>query len=118
MDIIFVNELRLSIKLGIYDWEKVAPQAVQFDLEIGLPHARAAHTNSLDDTIDYAKVVARIEALTRDTHFPLVEKLAEDIAQVIIGEFKAPWVKVSVAKLGALKNVKRLGVTIERRTKT
>ena len=114
MDIIFISELRLNIKLGIYAWEKVAPQAVQFDLEIGLPGTRAAQTNSIDDTIDYAKVVARIETLTRDTHFPLVEKLAEDIAQIITGEFNAPWVKVSVAKLGALKNVKRLGVTIER----
>ena len=114
MDIIFISELRLSIKLGIYDWEKIAPQTVQFDLKIGLPSARAAQTNAIDDTIDYAKVVARIEALTRDTHFPLVEKLTEDIAQIITGEFKAPWVKVSVAKLGALKNVKRLGVTIER----
>ena len=117
MDTIFIHELRLSVKLGIYAWEKVAPQNVQFDLDIGLPdrpNARAAQTNSIDDTIDYSKVVARIEALTRDTHFPLVEKLAEDIAQIIIGEFKAPWVKVSVAKLAALKNVKRLGVTIER----
>ncbi len=124
MDIIFISELRLSIKVGIYDWEKLAPQAMQFDLEIGLPdvldssHGRAAQTNSIDDTIDYAKVVARIEALTRGTHFPLVEKLAEDVAQIILGEFKAPWVKVSVAKLAALKNVKRLGVTIERGKRT
>ena len=117
MDIIFISELRLSVRLGIYEWEKIAPQAVQFDLEIALADARAAHSNSIDDTIDYAKVVARIEALTRDTHFPLVEKLAEDIAQIILGEFKAPWVKVSVAKLAALKNVKRLGVVIERRMK-
>ncbi len=115
MDIIFISELRLSVRLGIYEWEKIAPQAVQFDLEIALADARAAQSNSIDDTIDYAKVVARIEALTRDTHFPLVEKLAEDIAQIILSEFKAPWVKVSVAKLAALKNVKRLGVVIERR---
>lgn len=114
MDIIFINELRLSVRVGIYDWEKVAPQVVQFDLEIGLPGTRVARIHSIDDTIDYARVVAHVEALTRDQHFPLVEKLAEDIAQIITGEFKAPWVKVSVAKLGALKNVKRLGVTIER----
>jgi len=114
MDTIFIHELRLSVRLGIYAWEKVAPQAVQFDLEIGLADARAAQTNSIDDTIDYAKVVTRIEALTTDTHFPLVEKLAEDIAHIIMGEFKAPWVRVSVAKLAALKSVKRLGVTIER----
>ena len=118
MDIIFISELRLSVKLGIYAWEKVAPQSVQFDLDIGLPNARAAQSNSIDDTIDYAKVVARIETLTCDTHFPLVEKLAEDIAQIVTEEFKAPWVKVSVAKLGALKNVKRLGVTIERGKRT
>ena len=117
MDIIFISELRLAVKVGIYAWEKVAPQTMQFDLEIGLPDTRAAHTNSIDDTIDYAQVVARIETLTRDTHFPLVEKLAEDIAHIITGEFKAPWVKLSVAKLGALKNVKRLGVTIERGAK-
>lgn len=117
MDIIFINELRLSIKVGIYDWEKVAPQTVQLDLEIGLPSTRAAHTNAIDDTIDYARVVARIETLTHDTHFPLVEKLAEDIARIVTDEFKAPWVKVNVAKLGALKNVKRLGVTIERGAK-
>src|SRR5688572_20606130 len=116
MDIIFISELRLSVKVGIYDWEKISPQVVQFDLEIGMPDAsgRAAQTNSIDDTIDYASVVARIEMVTRDAHFPLLEKLAEEIAHVVIGEFKAPWTKVSVAKLSALKNVKRLGITIER----
>jgi dihydroneopterin aldolase len=44
----------------------------------------------------------------------LLEQAGEAIAEVIMGEFKAPWVKVSIAKLGALRNVKRLGVTIER----
>lgn len=117
MDIIFISELRLAVKVGIYTWEKTAPQTVQFDLDIGLPdalNARAAASNSIDDTIDYAKVVARIEALTADTHFPLVETLAENIAGILTNEFKAPWVRVSVAKLAALKNVKRLGVVIER----
>ena len=33
-------------------------------------------------------------------------------------EFGAPWVKVSVTKLAPLKNIKRLGVTIERGTKS
>ena len=32
----------------------------------------------------------------------------------VIAEFGAPWTRVSVTKLGALKGVKRLGVTIER----
>lgn len=118
MDIIFIRDYRLSIKVGLYDWERVAPQTVQFDLEIGIPGTRAAQSDKLDDTIDYAWVVHRIEESLRDNKIELLEKLAEHIAGLVMGEFKAPWVKVSVTKLAALKNVKQLGVTIERGSRT
>lgn len=118
MDIIFIRDLRLNIKVGIYDWERVAPQTVQFDLEIGIPGTRAAHSGAIADTIDYARVVHRIEENLRDNKIQLLEKLAEHIADLVTGEFKAPWVKVSVTKLAALKNVKQLGVTIERGSRT
>lgn len=118
MDIIFIRDLRLNIKVGIYDWERVAPQTVQFDLEIGIPGTRAGQSGAIADTIDYAKVVQRIEENLRDNKIQLLEKLAEHIAGLVTGEFKAPWVKVSVTKLAALKNVKQLGVTIERGSRT
>ena len=114
MDIIFIRDFRLSITVGMYDWERIAPQTVQFDLEIGITGNRAAQSDTITDTIDYAKVVQRIEESLRDNKIQLVEKLADHIAQLVTGEFKAPWVKVSVTKLAALKNVKQLGVTIER----
>jgi dihydroneopterin aldolase len=113
MDTIFISDLRLDILVGIYDWERTVPQKVQFDIEIGLP-ARKTGDLALADTIDYAAVVARIEASLAERHFGLLENLAEHIAQMILREFKSPWVRVSIAKLAALKNVKRLGVTIER----
>jgi dihydroneopterin aldolase len=114
MDIIFIRDFRLNILVGMYDWERIAPQTVQLDLEIGIPGAHASISDTIADTIDYAKVVARIEENLRDNKIELLEKLAEHIAQIVRGEFKAPWVKVSVTKLAALKNVKQLGVTIER----
>jgi dihydroneopterin aldolase len=114
MDTIFISELRLDILIGVYDWERQVPQAVQFDLEIGIPKRRAAHSDRLADTIDYAAVTRRIEASLRENHFGLLERVAEHIAELIEREFGAPWVKVSVTKLAPLKNVKRLGVTLER----
>ncbi len=117
MDTIFIRDLRLNIKIGIYAWERVAPQSVRFDLEIGIPHQRAAKSDAIGDTIDYARVVQRIDESLRDNKIGLLEKLAEHIAGLITGEFKAPWVKVSVTKLAALPQVKELGVTIERGTK-
>jgi 7,8-dihydroneopterin aldolase/epimerase/oxygenase len=117
MDTIFISDLRLDILVGVYDWERKAPQKVQFDLEIGLP-ARKSKEVRLEDTIDYAAVVSRIEASLADRHVGLLENLAEQVAQLVLHEFKAPWVRVSVAKLAALKNVKRLGITVERGTRT
>lgn len=113
MDTIFISELRLDIRVGVYEWEKQVPQKVQLDLEIGLP-ARKSGDLQLGNTIDYAAVVSRIEASLADKHTGLLENLAEHVAQLVMSEFRSPWVKVSVAKLAALPGARRLGVTIER----
>jgi 7,8-dihydroneopterin aldolase/epimerase/oxygenase len=114
MDTIFISEIKIETLIGIYEWEKKVPQTIQLDLEVGLPGRHASRSGKIADTIDYSKIVGRIEQLFKEQHFLLLEKAAESIAEVIMQEFKAPWVKLSIAKLGALKNVKRIGVTIER----
>ncbi len=114
MDNIFISELKIETLIGIYEWEQTVPQTIQLDLEVGLPGRHAAKSGSIDDTIDYSKIVGRIEQLLRDEHFQLLEKAAEAIADMILGEFGAPWARISIAKLGALRNVKKLGITIER----
>ena len=68
-------------------------------------------------SIDYAEVTRRIEASLRENRFGLLERVAEHVAELVEREFGAPWVKVSVTKLAPLKNVRRLGVTVERGTR-
>ncbi len=114
MDIVFLREFNIELVIGVYEWERLAPQTVRLDLDIGLPHSRACTTDLVDDTIDYGKVVTRIQQTLAEKKFSLVETLAEHIAQLLLGEFGAPWVRVSVTKLGLIREVKRLGVTIER----
>ncbi len=114
MDIIFISELKIETRIGIYEWEQHVPQTIQLDLEVGLRGEHAAKSGKIGDTIDYSKIVGRIEQLFKEQHFALLEKAAEAIADILMREFKAPWLKISIAKLGALRNVKRLGVTIER----
>lgn len=114
MDKIFLDEVRLDLIIGIYEWERKVPQTIQLDIEIGLPHSRAGQSDDVADTIDYSAVVARICETAAERHFNLVEALAEHIAHLILNEFGSPWAKVKVAKLGMLRGVKRVGVTIER----
>ena len=47
-------------------------------------------------------------------HFNLLEKLAEYVATLLLEDFGAQWVRVSVAKLGMMPGVRRVGVVIER----
>lgn len=114
MDTIFISELRIDTRIGIYEREKQAAQAIQLDLEIGLRGEHASHSDRIEDTIDYAEVVADIRRLFAERHFALLEHAAELIAERVINDFKAPWLRVTIAKLSPLSGVKKLGVTIER----
>lgn len=114
MDTIFISDLRIETRIGIYDWERQAPQTVQLDLEIGLRGKHAADSDRIEDTIDYAEVVAGIRRLFTQQHFSLLEHAAESVARMVIADFGAPWLRVTIAKLAPLAGVKKLGITIER----
>ena len=114
MDIIFLRELKVTTLIGIYEREKAVPQTLQLDLDIALPNSRACVSDDISDALDYADVAQHIQTVLGEGHFSLVESLAEHIAQIILKDFNAPWVKVSVAKLHAIRNCKMVGVCIER----
>ena len=114
MDSIFIRELRADAWIGIYEWEKLSAQTLDFNLEIGLDTHVAGESDNIRDTVDYGKVVERIRADLKDQHFKLLEALAEHVAQVILHDFKAQWVKISVAKIAHMRGVKLVGVTISR----
>ena len=115
MDAIFIRDLRVDALIGFHKRERVAPQTLSFDLEIGIANPAVFESDRVADCIDYAKVAARVAETARDRHHNLVEKLADRVAQAILDEFPAGWVKVSVAKLAVLREAGRVGVTLERR---
>ena len=116
MDIIFIDDLRLSTLIGIYPREKAMPQTVEMSLQIGTSTANASASDEIGDTINYAAVVERLRAELATQHFNLLEKLAEYVARVLLDDFGATWVRVSIAKLGMMPGVRRVGVIIERGT--
>lgn len=114
MDIIFLRELKVDTLIGVYEWEKRVPQALQLDLEIALPNSRACQSDDIADALDYSEIVHHIQDVLSSRHFNLLEALAEHIAQILLTDFNAPWVKVSVAKLQAIRGSRMVGISIER----
>ena len=114
MDLIFLREIRLDARIGVYKRERTITQTVELDLDIALPGERVFKTGKVADTIDYAVVIERIRAVLVEQHYGLVENLAEHVAEILLGEFHSPWVRVSIAKIGAQRSARRVGVVIER----
>ena len=115
MDSILVRDLRIEVLIGIHKRERHVAQVVSIDLDIGLLGEAVFASDRVADTIDYEQVALRIKALAASGHFKLVETFADRIAKLLIEDFKAPWVKVSAAKIGILPNAKFVGVSIERK---
>lgn len=117
MDTIFIREFRVDAWVGIYDWEKLRPQTLELEVEIGIPGDAAGKSDDIRDTVHYGLVVERFTAELAERRFGLLEALAEHLAGIVTEELRAPWVRLSVAKLGHIRNVRKVGVTIERSRK-
>ena len=113
MDFIFIDDMRVDAHVGVFEREKAAPQTLEINLTFGVPD-EAAQNDDIDKTIRYDAVIDRIRAELATRHFNLLETLGEYVIGMLLNEFGAPWVKISIAKIGIMKGVRRVGVQIER----
>ncbi|HQR04109.1 MAG: dihydroneopterin aldolase [Proteobacteria bacterium] len=113
MDFIFIDELRVDAKIGIYARELCVTQPLELCLRIGLPEGAGAD-DDISRTIDYAAVVARIRSELGERRFKLLETLGEFVLTLLLDEFGASTARISIAKLGILPGVRRIGLEMER----
>lgn len=113
MDFIFIDDLRVEAHVGIFPREQATAQTLEISMRFGVPDA-AARNDDIDDTIRYDVVIERIRKELAKRQFNLLETLGEYVINLMLEEFGAPWVKISIAKLGIMKGVRRVGVQIER----
>lgn len=114
MDIVFIRDLRIETVIGIYDWERQIRQTVSVDLEMGADIRAAAATDDIAHALNYKAVAKRVIQFVGESEFLLVETLAERIAGLVMEEFGVPWLRLRIAKPGAVRGSREVGVTIER----
>ncbi len=118
MDIVYISGLRAQAVIGVYEWERLVRQTLVVDLEMASDTARAAASDAIADALDYAAISQRVLALVEASHYQLIESLAEDVARVVMREFGVSWLKVRIAKPGAVAEAQNVGVLIERGVRT
>jgi dihydroneopterin aldolase len=98
MDSIYLKGIELLTRIGVPDAERAAPQKLLVDVELFLSVKDAGESDDVTRSIDYKDVTDAVIALGM-TERKTVERLAEDIAKMILKDFKPKGgVKVSVWK--------------------
>jgi dihydroneopterin aldolase len=114
MDRVFIEALEIECVIGIYDWERKIRQPVVLDLEMAFDNRVPAASDDIELTLDYKAVSKRLIQFVSESEFGLVETLAERCAQIILDEFKVTTLRLKLAKPGAVRGAKSVGVIIER----
>jgi dihydroneopterin aldolase len=114
VDIVYIKGLRADTVIGVYDWERSVRQQLVLDLELASDNRRAAAGDCIEDALDYAAIAARLLAYIEESEFQLIETLAERLADILRDEFAVSWLRLRLAKPGAVARAAEVGVVIER----
>ncbi|MCS5587606.1 MAG: dihydroneopterin aldolase [Porticoccaceae bacterium] len=117
MDIVYIRDLRIETIIGIYDWEREVKQTVSLNLEMAHDIRKAAETDDIQYALNYKSIAKRLIDFVEQSEFMLVERMAEEVARIVLEEFSVPWLKLRVSKPGALRSSEDVGILIERGNK-
>ena len=115
MRLVLITGLRLPFHIGIYDFEKGAPQSVRIDAALFVEDVPGYTSDNIDDYVSYADVVEFAKVLSASgTHIELVEQLAERLAEKALEESRVLKVRVRALKEDIFPEAEGVGVLIER----
>jgi dihydroneopterin aldolase len=98
MSHISIVDLEVFYRVGVADAERAQPQRLLLTVEMESGFSAAAKSDRIADTIDYFAVSQRLLKFGEGKNWKLIEKLAADICEMILSEFKPEKVAVEVKK--------------------
>lgn len=98
MSKIKIVDLEVFYCVGVPDEERAKPQRLLLTIDIYFDFSVAAVSDRVTKTIDYAEVTQKLLAFGKQRSWKLLEKLAANIADFILAEFRPQQVTVEVKK--------------------
>lgn len=96
--VVSVRGLEVFGRHGVFPAERELGQRFVIDIDITLAHARAAASDDLNDTVDYAALAAAVQDIVAGEPVALLEHLAGRIADRALAGPHARAVTVTVTK--------------------
>ena len=101
--IIRVKHLRLRTFIGFNPEEREKRQDVVINAEIHYDSSNAARSDIVEEALDYKKITKKIIQLVEDNRFLLLERLTQDILNIVMENPMVLKAEVEVDKPHALR---------------
>ncbi len=114
MSRISIVDLEVFYRVGVPETERAQPQRLLLTVEMDFDFSKAAKSDGIEDTIDYFTVSQRLLKFGDGREWKLVEKLAADIADLVLAGFKPQSVTVEVKKF-PIPQVRHVSVVVTKK---
>lgn len=114
MDKIFIKDLVINTYIGIYDHELTTQQPVILDIELFLDASHNKIQDSINNTLDYEKLIDFIKLYCKENRFNLIETLADKLAENILECFETNTIELTLTKPQASVYTSKIGIKITR----
>ena len=111
---ISIVDLEVFYRVGVPDAERAAAQRLLLTVEMEFDFSAAGRSDEIADTINYFAVSQRLLKFGEGRSWKLIEKLATDIANTILTEFKPAAVTVEVKKF-IIPEARHVSVALSKR---
>src|ERR1041385_9437301 len=95
---ITIVDLEVFLHVGVPDEERAKPQRLLLSVDMEHDFSAAALSDRITKTIDYFAVAQMLLKFGEGRSWKLIEKLASDVADEVLGQFQPQSVTVEVKK--------------------
>ncbi|MFC0180765.1 dihydroneopterin aldolase [Thorsellia kenyensis] len=113
-DTVFIESLVALATIGIYDWEKEIKQRLELDIVMYWDNQKGGNSDDVNDCLDYAAISQCVLDYINQRQFGLIERVAEEIAKLLVLQYQLPAVEVTVKKPTAVPSAMSVGVSVFR----
>ena len=111
--IVLVKNLILKASVGIYPKEKIRKQKVRFNISI-TANDNIKTKNDISEFVSYEDVIKNVKNTINRGHTPLIENLAQNIAEKCLINKRILKIEIMIEKLEVFKEARSVGIKIIR----
>ena len=100
--------------IGVYDYERTAARPLVIDIVMTCDLSKAAISDDVADTVDYAKVVEAVREYVARSQFELLEALAGSLCTLLLQQFAISHIALTLHKPAVIEGVDDIAVTLNR----